>query len=160
MEPMTSRVCGPTILNGPWAQFWTHSSPSRAVHQWSPGLCSRGSRTVADAGERHATLLESVLGATPQEFESPILRHADVQEHPMMAAGMRGYRGCVVSLMVSVLGADRCHRRDKPLLLCLVTGALYRPERRGACRRSVRPTVQGWPRPSGYPPTCRSHHPE
>jgi hypothetical protein len=28
-----------------------------------------------DAGERWSALLESVLGATPQEFESPILRH-------------------------------------------------------------------------------------
>jgi hypothetical protein len=42
-----------------------------------PGPIRHGqprSRTVADAGERHATLLESVLGATPQEFESPILQ--------------------------------------------------------------------------------------
>ena len=30
---------------------------------------------VTDGGERRAALLESVLGATPQEFESPILRH-------------------------------------------------------------------------------------
>jgi len=30
---------------------------------------------VADAGERGRALLESVLGATLQEFESPILRH-------------------------------------------------------------------------------------
>jgi hypothetical protein len=29
---------------------------------------------VVDGGGRHATVLESVLGATPQEFESPILR--------------------------------------------------------------------------------------
>jgi hypothetical protein len=35
---------------------------------------------LADAGERHATVLESVLGETPQEFESPILRHADLQK--------------------------------------------------------------------------------
>src|SRR6516162_8089946 len=62
-----------------WAQFWAHSSTYGTVHRWSPGSCSRGSRTVADAGERHATVLESVLGATPQEFESPILRHADLR---------------------------------------------------------------------------------
>ena len=30
--------------------------------------------------------LESVLGATPQEFESPILRHPDLQEHRRVAA--------------------------------------------------------------------------
>ena len=47
------------------------------------------SRTVVNPGERWPALLESVLGATPQEFESPILRHADLQEHPMMTAGMR-----------------------------------------------------------------------
>jgi hypothetical protein len=63
----------------------------------------------------------------------------------MMAAGMRASRGRVVSSMVSVLGAVQCHRRDKPSLLCLVTGALDRPERWGARRRSVRPTVQAKP---------------
>src|SRR5262245_49269021 len=36
-------------------------------------------RTVADAGERWPALLESVLGATPREFESRILRHADLR---------------------------------------------------------------------------------
>ena len=41
--------------------------------------CLHSSRTVADAGERGPTLLESVLGATPQEFESPILRHPDLR---------------------------------------------------------------------------------
>ena len=36
---------------------------------------------ATDGGERWAALLESVLGATPQEFESPILRHADLPKH-------------------------------------------------------------------------------
>jgi hypothetical protein len=77
-----------------WAQFWAHSSPSRAVHRWSPGSCSRGSRTVADAGERWPTLLESVLGATPREFESRILRHADLQKHAEQAPpGLSRCRG-------------------------------------------------------------------
>jgi hypothetical protein len=58
-----------------WAQFWAHSPPSATVHRCSLRSCSRSWRTAADAGERHATVLESVLGATPQEFESPILRH-------------------------------------------------------------------------------------
>jgi hypothetical protein len=31
-------------------------------------------------------LLESVLGATPREFESRILRHADLRQHPGWAA--------------------------------------------------------------------------
>jgi len=35
------------------------------------------SRTAADAGERWSALLESVLGATPREFESRILRSPD-----------------------------------------------------------------------------------
>jgi hypothetical protein len=30
---------------------------------------------VVNAGERWSALLESVLGATPREFESRILRH-------------------------------------------------------------------------------------
>jgi hypothetical protein len=66
----------------------------------------------------------------------------------MMTLACGGSRGCVVSLMVSVLDAGRCHRRDKPSLLCLVTGTLYRPERRGARRRSVRLTVHDRPGPS------------
>jgi hypothetical protein len=33
-----------------------------------------------------------MLRATPQEFESPILRRVDLQEHPMMTAGMRPAR--------------------------------------------------------------------
>src|SRR5215510_640086 len=57
------------------SQFLSHSPPSGTVHRCSPRSCLRSSRTVADAGERGPALLESVLGATPQEFESPILRH-------------------------------------------------------------------------------------
>ena len=53
----------------------SHSPPSGTVHQCSLGSCLCSSRTVADAGEHGPTLLESVLGATLQEFESPILRH-------------------------------------------------------------------------------------
>jgi hypothetical protein len=37
------------------------------------------SRTVADLGERWSALLESVLGATPREFESRILRHVGLR---------------------------------------------------------------------------------
>ena len=35
-------------------------------------------RTLATSSERRPAVLESVLGATPQEFESPILRRADL----------------------------------------------------------------------------------
>ena len=61
---------------GPLSQFLSHSPPSGAVHRCSPSSCLRSSRTVADVGERRPTVLESVLGATPQEYESPNLRHA------------------------------------------------------------------------------------
>src|SRR5262249_27268263 len=61
------------------SQFLSHSPPSGAVRQCSLGSCSGRSRTVADAGEHRPTLLESVLGATPREFESRILRHADLR---------------------------------------------------------------------------------
>ena len=42
---------------------------------------------MAATGERRSALLESVLGATPREFESRILRDADLRKyrpsHPM-----------------------------------------------------------------------------
>src|SRR5262245_66146846 len=50
------------------------------------------SRTDTAWHERWGALLESVLGATPREFESRILRHPDLHEHPMMTAGMRAAR--------------------------------------------------------------------
>src|SRR5215468_4721785 len=62
------------------SQFLSHSPPSGTVHQCSLGSCLGSSRTVADAGERGPALLESVLGATPQEFESRILRHVDLRK--------------------------------------------------------------------------------
>ena len=61
----------PSLLS----QFLSHSPLSVTVLRRPPQSCSGRSRTVADAGERWSALLESVLGATPQEFESPILRH-------------------------------------------------------------------------------------
>jgi len=62
-----------------WAQFWAHSLPSAAVHRWPLGTRPRWPRTVADIGERRPAVLESVLGASPREFESRILRRADLQ---------------------------------------------------------------------------------
>src|SRR5215472_13453173 len=71
-----------------WVAWWAawplvsvsvHSPLSGTVHRCSPRSCLRSSRTVADAGERGPALLESVLGASPREFESRILRHADLR---------------------------------------------------------------------------------
>jgi hypothetical protein len=56
------------------SQFLSHSPPSGTVHQRPLQSYSGRSRTVADLGERWPALLESVLGATPREFESRILR--------------------------------------------------------------------------------------
>jgi hypothetical protein len=106
------------------------------------------SQTLVTQGERGCADLESVLGETPQEFESPILRHVDLQKH----GSWRPPGGRLVlawsHLVVSVMSRKWCHRQDRPLLLCLVTGVVNGPERRGARRRSVRPTVQGRPGPS------------
>ena len=44
--------------------------------QQPPRSCSGRSRTVVDLGERWCAFLESLLGATPREFESRILRQA------------------------------------------------------------------------------------
>ena len=74
-------------LPGLLSQFLSHSPASGAVHRRPPQSCSGRSRTVADACERWPALLESVLGATPQEFESPILRHPDLQEHRPLTVG-------------------------------------------------------------------------
>ena len=49
---------------------WVRGRPPRPIRHGRPR-----SRTVVNPGERGSALLESVLGATPQEFESPILHH-------------------------------------------------------------------------------------
>jgi len=56
-------------------------TPVRRRSLASACSCSRRPRTVVNAGERRAALLESVLGATPQEFESPILRASDLRRY-------------------------------------------------------------------------------
>jgi hypothetical protein len=81
LRPTTRPHTWAAVTTRAWAQFWSHSSPSGTVHRRSAGSCSRRPRTVADAGERWPALLESVLGATPREFESRILRHADLLKH-------------------------------------------------------------------------------
>src|SRR5580700_7573669 len=75
--PSTSKSGGARSRHGTrsgWAQFWSHSRPSGGVHRRSRDSHLGRSRTVATGGERWSALLESVLGATPQEFESLILR--------------------------------------------------------------------------------------
>jgi hypothetical protein len=74
---LSRAACGGPL--GPLSQFLSHSPPSGTVHRGSPRACLRSSRTVADASERGTALLESVLGATPREFESRILRHVDLR---------------------------------------------------------------------------------
>jgi hypothetical protein len=51
-------------------------------------------------------------------------------------------------LVVSATSQVRSRRPDQPRLLCLVTDAPDGTEQKHARRRSVRPTVQGWPGPS------------
>jgi hypothetical protein len=142
--------------------FGLNSSPSGTVHRRPLGLCSRSSRTVADAGERWSALLESVLGATPREFESRILRHADLRKHRWWRLARERLVLAWSHLVVSVMSREWCHHQDQPQLLCLVTDVVNGPEQRGARRRSVRPTVRGRPRPSARssgrtradPPIC------
>jgi hypothetical protein len=75
----------------PWlrvlSQFLSHSSPSGAVHPRPHQSCSGRTQTVASDGERRSALLESVLGATPREFESRILRHPDLRKRTLRATG-------------------------------------------------------------------------
>jgi hypothetical protein len=110
------------------------------VRRRPPGRTRYGqprSRTVADAGERWSALLESVLGATPREFESRILRHYDLQEHPHWQPSAGPLEFAWSHLVVSVVDRRWCHSQDQPPLLCLVTDVPDRPEQRGARRRGV-----------------------
>ena len=79
-----------------------------------PVACARGrpprpiasthprSRTVPARRERWGAYLESVLGATPQEFESLILRHADLLKHWSSVPTGRHAELCWSHLLVSV----------------------------------------------------------
>src|ERR1700730_9015061 len=71
-----------------WSQFWSHSPACGRVRRWPPMECWRRLRTLADCREQRAAVLESVLGATPQEFESPILRHAGLRKCVRLAAAL------------------------------------------------------------------------
>ena len=95
-----------------WAQFWAHSPPSAAVHQRSQWACLRTSRTVADIGERWSALLESVLGATPREFESRILPSSDQAIHQTGHTACLTLQSCVVSYIQTY------HHKSVKLALC------------------------------------------
>ena len=96
---------------GAWSQFWSHSPPSAAVRRRPPGAKPGRSRTVAAPGGRWPAWLESVLGETPQEFESPILRHADLQKHCSSPPTGGRSEFPPVSFVVSVLSVGRRLRR-------------------------------------------------
>jgi len=111
-------------------------------------LCLCSSRTVADTGERWPALLESVLRATPQEFESPILRHPDLRRCAWISLTRCAASQACVSFPVSVKPWPyvlfRTNRRGGPLrrlTLYLVRDVADVSERNGA-RRSVHPSVQ------------------
>jgi hypothetical protein len=107
---------GQQALARAWAQFWSHSSPSAAVHRWSVGSCSRSSRTVADAGERWSTLLES---AWQPLRSSNLLSSAALTCKSTSPGGRRAGVLCSRGLILVVLIMSRrwCHRQDRPQLL-------------------------------------------
>ena len=57
-----------------WSQFWSHSCGSSSVRRGPWSTRRRRSRTVMTLAGHTPADLESVLGATPREFESRILR--------------------------------------------------------------------------------------
>lgn len=100
-------------------------------------------------------------------WQSPILRHPDLQEHSMMAAGMRYLAVPWSHLVVSVLSAGWCHAQDSRNYCAWSRASWTGPEQRRARRRGVHPAVQGKPGPSAVnrgerAPTRRSarHHPD
>ena len=67
------------------SQFPSHSHPSAAVHQRRLSGHHAWSRPNVDPDGRSPAVLESVLVATPREFESRILR----QSSPLYARPVR-----------------------------------------------------------------------
>ena len=116
-----------------------------------PGFClvsadQRPSDIRDYTGVRDTPLVLAValaLLATPQEFESPILRHADLQKHCSSPPTARRSEFPPVSFAVSVLRAGRRLRRLNAALFCQVTGMPDGQEQRGARRQSVRPSRSG-----------------
>jgi hypothetical protein len=87
------------------------------ARQCSPPSTNRAPRPVTNdrnRGGRCDAVLESVLGATPREFESRILRPADLQEHPSWQLAGGHFALAWAQLAVSIASPGRCHRRDQP----------------------------------------------
>ena len=84
---------------------WVRGRPPRPIRHSPPT-----SRTVVNPGERWAALLESVLGATPREFESRILRHADLRRRAWIMFARCATSPACVSFSVSV----------EPRVICLI----------------------------------------
>jgi len=78
-----------------------------------------------------------VLGASPREFESRILRHADLQKRRSWMLACRRPRLPWAHLMGSFAATEGSPLQGSIHLFCLVTGIADVPEQRGARRRSV-----------------------
>jgi hypothetical protein len=129
-----------------------------------PGTTPHRSRTSAATGEHRSALLESVLGATPQEFESPILRQAELRKCAADALPEGARVGAVVSILVSIARLAAAAANPLAPTLCLVTAAADGPDPDAARRAGVRlpvhsrtctsgcgPIVGGKPRPLELP---------
>ncbi len=98
---------GPGRGIGPGLIFGLNSPPSGAVHRRPPVPHPRRPRTVAANGEHRSAVLESVLGATPREFESRILRHPGQARCGILVTGL-----CAPGeTVVSVLATERSRSR-------------------------------------------------
>ena len=143
------------------SQFLSHSSPSAAVRRRPPESCSGRSRTVTDAGERGPALVESVLGATPREFESRILRNADQGKHRSPVSPGWRFEARWSHLLVSVLSAQHhlhgvgrnCFARSQASRTAL-QGEQHAAE---ACALPFRAGQDRSPA-AGYPPTNTASH--
>src|SRR5215471_17710635 len=90
---------------GRLSQFASHSPrPPPVTGGHADRVCAvRGQcRTLVNAGERWPALLENVLGATPREFESRILRHVDLRRRAWIMFARCATSNARVSFPVSV----------------------------------------------------------
>jgi hypothetical protein len=139
------------------SQFQSHSPLSGTVHHRPPWEHHGWSRTAADPRERWPALLESVLGATPQEFESPILRRADLPERRSRRSSRWRRRAapCLIFCLSLSPGympyywTNQCDGTLRWLTSYLVRDVAGVPERNRARRPSVRAGCRsGRPGPS------------
>src|SRR5258708_348886 len=91
---------------------WVRGCPPRPIRHGQPR-----SRTVANPGERWSALLESVLGASPREFESRILRHADLRRREVGRSCSSFRRPpCLSFCLIRCFGARRRVWQRRPQL--------------------------------------------